>query len=81
MKLRTLVSVAFQFVLLATLGFAQGVATGDLHVNVRDPKGSVLTNATVTARDETKALERSPVTTVTASTASCCCPLELIPLP
>ena len=58
MKVRTLVSVAFQLVLLATLGFAQGVATGDLHVNVRDPKGSVLTNATVTARDETKALER-----------------------
>ncbi|MGA8309789.1 MAG: carboxypeptidase-like regulatory domain-containing protein, partial [Terriglobales bacterium] len=59
MKVRTLVSVAFQLVLLATIGFAQGVATGDLHVMVRDPKGGVVTNATVTARDESKALERS----------------------
>ena len=59
MKVRKLVSVAFQLVLLATLGFAQGVATGDLQVTVRDPKGGVVTNATVTAKDESKALERA----------------------
>ena len=45
--------------MLATLGFAQGVATGDLHVTVRDPKGGLVTNATVTARDESKGLERA----------------------
>ena len=45
--------------MLATLGFAQGASTGDLHVTVRDPKGSLVTNATVTARDEAKGLERS----------------------
>jgi len=28
-----------------SIGFAQGVATGDLRVIVKDPKGSVVTNA------------------------------------
>ena len=59
MMVRKLVTVAVQLVLLATLGFAQGVATGDLHVTVRDPKGGVVTNAAVTARDESKGLERA----------------------
>jgi hypothetical protein len=59
MTVRKLVSVAFQLVLLTTLGFAQGAATGDLHITLRDPKGGVVTNATVTARDESKALERA----------------------
>jgi hypothetical protein len=38
--------------------FAQGASTGDLHVSVKDPKGNVVTNATVTARDEAQGLER-----------------------
>jgi len=38
---------------------AQAAATGDLHVTVRDPKGGAVTNATVTARDVAKGLERS----------------------
>src|SRR5271165_4764231 len=38
---------------------AQGAATGDLHVSVKDPKGSTVTNATVTVRDPAKALERA----------------------
>src|SRR6266849_7670031 len=59
MMVRKLVSVAFQLVLFTTLGFAQGAATGDLHITLRDPKGGVVTNATVTARDESKALERA----------------------
>ena len=59
MVVRKLVSVAFVIVMLAALGFAQGAATGDLHITVRDPKGGVVTNATVTARDETKGLERA----------------------
>jgi hypothetical protein len=38
--------------------FAQGASTGDLHVSVKDPKGNVVSNATVTARDEAQGLER-----------------------
>jgi hypothetical protein len=56
--MRKLFVIAIPLV-LATLGFAQGAATGDLHVTVRDPKGSLVTNATVSARNEGKGLERS----------------------
>jgi Carboxypeptidase regulatory-like domain/TonB dependent receptor len=59
MPVRKLVSVAFVMVMLAAMGFAQGASTGDLHITVRDPKGDLVTNATVTARDETKGLERT----------------------
>ena len=59
MVVRKLVSVGCVMVMLAALGFAQGASTGDLHITVRDPKGSVVTNATVTARDEAKGLERA----------------------
>ena len=59
MMLRKLVIVAVQSTLLTTFGFAQGAATGDLHVTVRDSKGGLVTNATVSARDESKALERA----------------------
>ena len=59
MVVRKLVSVAFVIIVLAALGFAQGAATGDLHITVRDPKGGVVTNATVTVRDESKGLERT----------------------
>ncbi len=59
MVVRKLVSVAWVVVMLAALGFAQGASTGDLHITVRDTKGGVVTNASVTARDETKGLERS----------------------
>ena len=43
---------------------AQGAATGDLHVTVRDPKGGIVTNATVTARDQARAFERSTTANV-----------------
>jgi len=59
MVVRKLVSVACLIVMLAALGFAQGASTGDLHITIRDPKGSLVTNATVTARDEAKGLERA----------------------
>jgi Carboxypeptidase regulatory-like domain/TonB dependent receptor len=59
MMVRKLITVAVRVVLLSTFGLAQGAATGDLHITVRDPKSSVVTNATVTARDESKALERA----------------------
>src|SRR4030088_175971 len=35
-----------------------GVATGDLHVTVKDPKGNLVANATVKVRDTAKGLER-----------------------
>ena len=37
-----------------------GVATGDLHITVKDPKGEV-TNANVTAKDVAKGLERAAI--------------------
>ncbi|MGA9527696.1 MAG: carboxypeptidase regulatory-like domain-containing protein [Terriglobales bacterium] len=39
--------------------FGQGVATGDLHVIVKDPKGSVVNDATVTVSNVAKGLERT----------------------
>lgn len=44
--------------LVSSYGLAQGVATGDLHVTVKDPKGGVVTNATVTVSNAAKGLER-----------------------
>ncbi len=58
-KMSKLFLLATVVVLWSGLAAAQGVATGDLHVTVRDPKGSVVTNATITARDQAKAYERS----------------------
>jgi hypothetical protein len=45
---------------LSTGTFGQGgVATGDLHVTVRDPKGDLVVNATVSVDDVAHALERT----------------------
>jgi len=46
-------------VLFVSLVHGQGVATGDLHVTVKDPQGNLVTKATVTLRDEAKGIERS----------------------
>ena len=54
-----LLCFAALFALLQPLTFAQGVATGDLHVTVKDPKGSMVANATVTVRDVAKGVERT----------------------
>jgi carboxypeptidase family protein/TonB-dependent receptor-like protein len=54
-----LVSFFVLFVLVCQFAIAQGVATGDLRVTVKDPKGSVVTNATVTVRNAAKGLERT----------------------
>jgi len=59
MKIQNKVWLAFLILLLTSQGFAQGVASGDLHVTVKDPKGNLVTNATVTARDQARAFERS----------------------
>jgi len=50
---------AVLFALACQVAFAQGVASGDLHVTVRDPKGSMVSTATVTVRDVAKGLERT----------------------
>lgn len=54
-----LLCFAFLFLLIRQFAFAQGAATGDLHVTLKDPKGSAVTNAAVTVRDVAKGLERS----------------------
>ncbi|MDP9262932.1 MAG: TonB-dependent receptor [Acidobacteriota bacterium] len=41
---------------------AQSVATADLHGTVKDPNGAVVSNATVTVRDESRAFERTTKT-------------------
>jgi hypothetical protein len=51
--------VCFSVLLFTAIAFAQGAATGDLHVTVKDPKGNLVANATVTVRDAAKALERT----------------------
>src|ERR1700685_4400002 len=57
--MRKLVSLIILMQGLITFGFAQRAATGNLRVTVKDPKGSLVTNATVTARDQAKGVERS----------------------
>ena len=50
---------AVMLLLVRQFAFAQGAATGDLRVSVKDPKGDAVTNATVTVRDVAKGLERA----------------------
>ena len=59
MTMRKLFLLVSLLPLLATLVIAQGASTGDLHVTVRDAKGGVVTNATVTVQDQAKAFSRS----------------------
>jgi len=58
MTMRRLTWFVFFVLLLAVSASAQSVATGDLHATVKDPKGNLVTNAKVTARDQEKGLER-----------------------
>ena len=54
------ISMSFFVLLLSAVAFAQGgSATGDLHVTVKDPKGSGVTNAAVTVQNVEKGLERT----------------------
>lgn len=54
------VSLSLCVLLLSALAWPQGgVATGDLHVTVKDAKGAAVTNATVTAEDVAKGLART----------------------
>jgi len=53
-------SVSMLVLLLSSIAFSQGgVATGDLLVTVKDPKGSLVINATVTVSDVAKGLVRN----------------------
>jgi hypothetical protein len=61
MTMRNLFCIT-SLLLISSLMGAQGVASGDLHVIVKDPSGNLVTNATVTARDQAKAFERSTST-------------------
>ncbi|MBI3478558.1 MAG: carboxypeptidase regulatory-like domain-containing protein [Acidobacteria bacterium] len=58
-KMMRLLCIAALFALVHQLAFAQGVATGDLHVTIKDPKGGLVNGATVTVRDVAKGLERT----------------------
>ena len=52
--------LCFFVLLLSAFCFGQGgAATGDLHVTVKDPKGNLVANATVTVRDAGKGVERT----------------------
>src|SRR6266498_1695079 len=62
--LRLFCFVLFVFMMVGQFGFAQGVATGDLHVAVKDPKGAAVNNATVTVRNQARAFERATNTNV-----------------
>ncbi len=54
------VSLSFLVCLLSAICVGQGgVAAGDLHVTVKDPRGNLVTNATVTARNLEKGLVRT----------------------
>src|SRR4029077_10905782 len=53
-------SVCLFFLLTTAIAFGQGgAATGDLHVTVKDPKGNLVANATITVKDLAKGLERT----------------------
>jgi carboxypeptidase family protein/TonB-dependent receptor-like protein len=58
MKRTSVISLAV-LLLSASFGFAQSVATGDLHITVKDPSGKLVTNAKVIASDPAKGLERT----------------------
>jgi outer membrane receptor protein involved in Fe transport len=57
-----LVCVMLAGVLLVAGAMAQSVATADLRGTVKDPNGAVVSNATVTVRDESRAFERTTTT-------------------
>jgi Carboxypeptidase regulatory-like domain/TonB dependent receptor-like, beta-barrel len=54
-----LLLLSFVIVCLTALAFAQGAASGDLHVTVKDPSGKVVTNATVIAIDQARGTART----------------------
>ncbi|HET9410159.1 MAG TPA: carboxypeptidase regulatory-like domain-containing protein [Candidatus Sulfotelmatobacter sp.] len=54
------ISVCLLWFVFAAIAFAQGgVATGDLHITVKDPKGDLVNNANVMIRNSAKGIERA----------------------
>src|SRR5258708_13489547 len=58
MRIPRICSLLALVVTSASLGYGQGVATGDLHVILTDPQGQPVANASVSARDQSKGTER-----------------------
>jgi len=58
MRIQRLCLVVGFALLFPSLALAQGVATGDLHILVKDPQGQAVTNATVLVRDQAKGVQR-----------------------
>ena len=58
-RICTIVGLAMLVAALTGIAMAQGAATGELHVTVKDPSGNAVTNATVTATEEAKGVTRS----------------------
>ncbi len=56
---RFLIAVPVLVGVLSMGAAAQSVATAELHVTVKDPNGRMVTNAKVTVRDESRAIERT----------------------
>ena len=72
-RILRLISVSMFFALVSALAYGQGgVATGDLHVTVKDPKGNLVANAVVTVRDAARGLERSGATGRAVTAFGCC---------
>jgi len=59
MNLKLKLAAVVCMLLSSFLAFGQGSASGDLHVIVKDPRGNVVTSATVTAREQAKGFMRS----------------------
>ncbi len=51
--------VVFAMLLIAASAAAQSAATAQLHITVKDPKGAVVKDATVTLRNEARNIERA----------------------
>ncbi|HEV2698772.1 MAG TPA: TonB-dependent receptor [Terriglobales bacterium] len=57
MRIPKICSLSLFAIVFCSLTYGQGVASGDLHVTVKDPNGSFVTGATVKVRDEAKGTE------------------------
>jgi len=57
MRIPTICLLVVLAIVFCSVAHGQGVASGDLHVIVKDPNGSLVTGANVTVRDEAKGTE------------------------
>src|SRR5512140_3383776 len=59
MKTMRFLFAALMILMFAGAVFAQSVATAELHVTVKDPKGLLIKDATVAVKDEARGVERA----------------------